>query len=143
VSKTFAIVNGDLNMLSTGQPQMLEAYNKLQQDINQALGTPYDVDRDYGNSLVTEGVLLAARVAIPALVQREVGQVMSRLRRFQSYIPRQYLPSTEKIDRVKSIIVSRQQNLGVAYLVTVAVVSKQTPDIRSVFRVRNEHLKER
>ena len=142
MSKTFAMANGDVIMQPNGQNQMVEGYDKIQQDVNHALSHPYDSEVDYGNELLVNPVTVVERAAIPGLVQRDVGAALSRLRRFQGFIPRRYMPDNEKIDRVKSITTSPIGNLGVAYLATVAVVSRTAEDVRTVFRIQNDHLED-
>lgn len=142
MSKSFAMANGDVIMLDNGQTRMIEGYDKIQQDINHVLSHPYDVENDYGNELMINPVTIIERAAIPGYVQRHVGNALSRLRRFQSFIPRRHMPDNEKIDRVMSITTTPIGNLGVAYLATVAVVSRTEDDVRSVFRIMNNHLED-
>ena len=142
MSKTFAMVNGDVVIMANGQAMMVEGYDKIQQDINHALSHPYDAETDFGNELLSSPVTIVERAAIPGYVQRHVSNALSRLRRFQSFIPRKYLPDNEKIDRVKSVTTTPIGNLGVAYLATVSVVSRSDDDVRSVFRIQNSHLED-
>lgn len=142
MSKTFAMKNGCVVMQPDGQPLMIEAYDKIQQDINHALSHPYDPEQDYGNELLVNPVTVVERSAIPGLVQRDVGAAISRLRRFQSLIPKRYMPRNEKIEKIRSISVRKTGNLGVAFLVVVSVTERSQEDIRTVFRIHNQHLED-
>ena len=142
MSKTFAMSDGDIVILPTGQPLVIEGYDKIQQDINNVLSHPYDAARDYGNELLINPVVVVERSAIPGLVQRDVGASIARLRRFQSRIPRRFLPDNERIEGVRSITTSLEGNLGVAYLVEVMVTERSSEDVRTVFRISNQHLED-
>ncbi len=140
MSKTFAVVNGSVVMGADGQPETIEGYDKINQDINDVLLTPFNADRNYGNELLSDSVILAERSAIPGLVQRDVTAAIGRLKTYQGQLAREQLPPSEKIDRLKAVNVTSLGNLGVAFLAVVAVVSRTSAEVRKVFRISNSHL---
>lgn len=143
MSRTFAVRDGSIIMESNGQPQIIEGYDKVQQDINDILLTPYDSDRDYGCELFTGGIILAERAAIPGLVVRDVTTAINRLRRMQSQLPREYLPAGEKINKVNGVSVSQPDALSVVFLLSVLVMDRTQEELKKTFKISNKHLENR
>lgn len=138
--KTFAVRDGSAIMGSNGQPEVVEGYSKVQADLNDILLTPFEASRDFGNELLTGGVILAERLAIPGLVSRDVSAAIGRLIRFQARIPRAHMPDNERIVRVRSITTTPLGALGVAFLAVVSVADRSAEDVRKVFKISNSHL---
>lgn len=143
MSRTFAVTDGSAVLEANGQPQVIEGYDKIQQDINDILLTPYDADRDYGCELFTGGIILAERAAIPGLVVRDVTTAINRLRRIQSQLPREHLPASEKVNKVNGISVNQPDALSVVFLLSVLVMDRTQEEVKKVFKISNKHLENR
>lgn len=143
MSQTIAFENGDWVVTEAGVPLVIEGYDKVQQDIVHALAFPYDSDLDYGNESYNTEVRVVGRFGIPGIIQNDFSAAISRLRRYQTFIPRQELPDNERITGIKNILVEPLGNLGAQVLVVVSVAARSAQDVRQVFRVRNSHLEGR
>jgi hypothetical protein len=142
MSQTIGFGGGDWLIEENGQPLLLEGYDKVQQDIIHALAFPYDSEIDYGNESYNTEIRVVGRFGIPGIIQNDFSAAISRLRKFQSFIPRQHLPDNERITGIKNILVE-PLDLGAQVLITVSVAARSAQDVRQVFRVNNAHLEGR
>lgn len=140
MSSTFAVSNGSVIMKANGQPQTLEGYDKIQQDINDILLTPFDPNRNYGNELLGNGVIVSERAAIPGLVQRDISAAIGRLRSYQTQLASDQLPDDEKINKLETITTAAVGSLGIGFLATISVVDVTQEMMQKVFNISNEHL---